>query len=108
MENQNIEPKNFTFKKYYESNPEFRERHIANMIEYIDCPCGTKVMRSNITRHLKTKIHIKKLNGSECDNNFHKKQTLCDTCGCKYTDIDIHSATHYHKKALKDLEKNQI
>lgn len=103
MEIQNIEPKKFVFKKYYESNPEFRERHIANMLERIDCPCGAKVMRSNITRHLKTNLHLRKLKGGECDNNFHKKQTVCDTCGGKYVDINAHCTTHRHKKALKEL-----
>lgn len=106
MEDQNVEPIKSAFKKYYETNPVFKAKHIANMIEYIDCPCGAKVMRSNITRHLKTNLHVKKLKGGECNNDFHKKQTKCDTCGCKYTDFNVHSATHYHKKAVR--EQNQM
>ena len=107
MENENMEPKKFVFKQYYDSNPEFKAKHIANMIERIDCPCGAKVMRSNITRHMKSKLHVKRLKGAECNNDFHKKQTKCDICGSKYTDFDVHSATHNHKKALKKKEKEE-
>src|SRR5690625_1964803 len=52
----------FNFKEYYHNNEDFRKRHCAKMLERIDCECGAKPMRSNMSKHLKSKIHEKRLN----------------------------------------------
>ncbi len=51
-----------TFKEYYDSNPEFREKHLNKLRERIICECGKSVARSNLSRHKKTTLHIKHLN----------------------------------------------
>ena len=47
-----------TFKQYYE-DPLFKEKHQKYMLESIECECGCKVMRSNISKHRKTPKHTK-------------------------------------------------
>lgn len=55
-----------TFKEYY-SNPEFKEKHQKYMLETIECECGCKVMRSNISKHRKTPKHKKMMDKKELD-----------------------------------------
>ena len=75
-----------TFKEYY-ANPEFKEKHQKYMLESIECECGSKVMRSNISKHKKTPKHTKLMN--------------------KKKDIDLISEEQYNKilnKIKNDLK----
>ena len=49
-----------TFKEYY-ADPEFRQKHLDFLAEKITCECGFVTARSNIYRHRKSHIHIKKM-----------------------------------------------
>ena len=48
----------FSFKKYLESNESYKIKHYAFMCTKIDCSCGRQVVRSNMSKHKRTKIHI--------------------------------------------------
>ena len=50
-----------TFKEYYDSNPEFRQRHLEKLKEGKECECGCIITRGNFSKHLKSKKHIKKM-----------------------------------------------
>lgn len=47
-----------SFKDYYNSNPEFRKRHIKKMQEKVKCECGMTMQKSNTSRHRKGQKHI--------------------------------------------------
>ncbi len=67
-----------TFKEYYDSSPEFREKHLSKLRERITCECGTSVARSNLYRHNKTNLHAKKLRAltNELDETKKKLRKL--------------------------------
>ena len=50
-----------TFKDYYQEDEEFKKKHNAYMLEKIECPCGATISRCYKTRHLKSKLHQKRL-----------------------------------------------
>lgn len=53
---------NRNFKKKYDNDPEFREKHLSYLKEKIECPgCGRQVIRCNLTRHKQTSIHMNNL-----------------------------------------------
>ena len=57
MENQK---KKFNFKEYYNTHPEFRQRHLDKCMEKIRCTeCGRCYNRCYKAKHLRTKIHDK-------------------------------------------------
>jgi len=45
-------------KKYYETN---KERILANILSPVQCDCGFTCSKTNIKRHQKSKLHLKKL-----------------------------------------------
>lgn len=46
-----------SFKDYY-INPEYKEKHLTYIKEKINCPgCGALVMRCNMSKHKKSKVH---------------------------------------------------
>ncbi len=48
-----------TFKEYY-ADPEYKRRHLARMQEKLECPtCNVSISRSNMSKHKKTKHHIR-------------------------------------------------
>lgn len=47
------------FKKRYDNDPEFREKHKKYMRERVVCSCGKKVVRNYLSKHKKTKLHTK-------------------------------------------------
>ena len=57
-----------TFKEYY-ADPEFKEKHQKYMLEPIECECGCKVMRSNISKHKKTSKHKKMMDKKDTSIN---------------------------------------
>ncbi len=58
MEINDEKPKTkFSFKKYLESNESYKIKHYAFMCTKIDCSCGRQVVRSNMSKHKRTKIH---------------------------------------------------
>ncbi len=62
MENiEEIKPKKFNFKEYYDSNPEFRKRHLEKCLTKVVCECGRVTNRCSLSRHKKSKIHLKQM-----------------------------------------------
>lgn len=57
----------FNFKKYYDTNKEFREKHKEYMKDKITCTCGLEITRNNKTNHLKSLKHKEKLELNEKD-----------------------------------------
>ena len=57
-----------TFKDYYKDD-EFKKKHQAYMLESIECECGCKVMRSNISKHRKTPKHKKMMDKKDTSIN---------------------------------------
>lgn len=57
----------FNFKKYYDTNKEFREKHKEYMKDKIMCTCGLEITRNNKTNHLKSLKHKEKLELNEKD-----------------------------------------
>lgn len=57
-----------TFKDYY-ADEEFKKKHQKYMLETIECECGCKVMRSNISKHKKTPKHTKMMDKKEVNIN---------------------------------------
>lgn len=49
--------KTFVFKEYYNSNEEFRKRHLEKMKAKVVCECGHLVNKYWMTQHKRTKIH---------------------------------------------------
>lgn len=46
-----------SFKQYY-ADPEYKSKHLTYIKEKISCPgCGAMVMRCNLSKHKKSKIH---------------------------------------------------
>jgi hypothetical protein len=68
--------KKLSFKEYYHSNTEFKEKHKANMRETIICECGNTTCRGNFAKHIKSKIHAKKLAKKQPVYNVDKLQIL--------------------------------
>lgn len=50
-----------TFMDYYNSDPEFKKRHLQKMNEKVECECGFICMKSNLYRHKQGYIHINKM-----------------------------------------------
>lgn len=51
----------FNFKEYYNSNEEYRKRHIEKALTPVKCDCGMVVGRCNLSRHKKSKSHAKQI-----------------------------------------------
>jgi hypothetical protein len=49
--------KKFNFKQYYDTHPEFKQKHLAKMAEDVTCTCGKVVQKGYLTRHMKGKMH---------------------------------------------------
>ena len=45
-------------KKYYETN---KERILADILAPMQCECGFTCSKTNLKRHQKSKLHLKKL-----------------------------------------------
>ena len=51
-----------SFKQKYNSDPLFRSRVIQKALTVVECgDCGRKVQRGNYSRHVKSKLHKKKM-----------------------------------------------
>jgi hypothetical protein len=48
-----------SFKDKYDNDQKFKERHQKYVLEKVNCSCGCKVSRSNLTSHQKTPKHIR-------------------------------------------------
>lgn len=60
MNNKNDEPKKFSFKEYYDSNPEFRKRHLAKCLTKERCKqCGRWYNHVYRAKHKRSAIHAK-------------------------------------------------
>lgn len=70
---------NRNFKKKYDTDPEFRERHLSYLKEKIECPgCGRQVIRCNMTRHKKTLIHAKNLTNTADVSELEKQRRMTE------------------------------
>jgi hypothetical protein len=58
---ENKPKKKFNFKEYYNSNEEFKKRHLEKLREKVFCPCGHLVARVNLSKHKRTKVHLTQL-----------------------------------------------
>ena len=58
LEESDVREKKFSFKEYYDTHPEFRERHLAKLRKRSKCECGTYVQKSHLLRHKKTMKHM--------------------------------------------------
>ena len=45
-----------TFKGRYDTEPEFRKKHLEYMKTKVSCPCGAQVSRSNMSTHRKKNV----------------------------------------------------
>ena len=55
--------KKSSFKEYYKTHDEFRQKHLEKSRERIMCDgCGKSVPRSNMSAHKKTKKHLNVIN----------------------------------------------
>lgn len=54
-----------TFKQRYDDDPEFKAKHLDYVKQKIMCECGKNISRSNMSAHVKTKLHTKKLKPTE-------------------------------------------
>ena len=50
-----------TFKEYYQ-DPVFRERHMNNLKQIVECECGFKTSKVNLKRHQNGYVHFHNLN----------------------------------------------
>lgn len=53
-----VTKKKFNFKDYYQTHPEFRERHLMKLKEKVACACGRNVAKCGLARHYRTKAHL--------------------------------------------------
>ncbi len=74
------------FKEYYQ-DPKFKEKHKKYILEKIECLCGTKTARCNLSHHKKTKKHQ-----IWCNNN----------------EIQINDLNKLNEELKQILEKNKI
>lgn len=63
----------FNFKKYYDTNKEFRDKHKEYMKDKITCTCGCEIKRNNKTNHLKSLKHKETLELNEKDKLVKEK-----------------------------------
>ena len=61
MEKEDIVIKKFNFKNYYDSNPEFKERHLAKCLTKVTCECGRVINKVYEASHKRSKIHTRQL-----------------------------------------------
>jgi hypothetical protein len=62
-----------TFKDYYDSDPEFRKKHLERSNEKVICECGFVSARSNLARHKKSHLHINKMKKINRINELKKE-----------------------------------
>lgn len=78
-----------TFKEYYDTNPEFKQRHRDKMNEVIICECGCETNRGNKHSHMKSSKHCYKLEIIKKDSQL----------------IEAKKEIRKLKKILKNIEK---
>lgn len=47
----------YSFKQHYDSDPEFRERHLNYVKTRVDCECGGSYIRCGSSKHRNTLKH---------------------------------------------------
>lgn len=66
-----------TFKQYYDSNPEFRKRHLEKLKKIVICECGFETSICNLKRHQQSRNHEKRLfNGQNLDNLIKLRESI--------------------------------
>lgn len=50
--------KGWSFKEKYDTDLDFKKKHIKYCVEKLKCECGCMVMRSNLSTHRKSKKHL--------------------------------------------------
>lgn len=46
-----------SYKRFYDSNEEYRKKHSTYMCTKVTCACGREIYRSNATNHRQSKLH---------------------------------------------------
>ena len=59
-----------TFKERYDTDPEYKKKHLAYVKEKIPCSCGVMTSRCNMSNHLKSAKHQKKMNNKKTDRTI--------------------------------------
>jgi hypothetical protein len=63
-----------TFKDYYHNNEEFRKKHLDKMSEKITCCCGFETARCNLSRHMRSRTHLKNIGNLDEINRLKKEE----------------------------------
>jgi hypothetical protein len=62
-----------TFAEHYNSDPDFRKKHLAKMCEKVKCECGFVTARCNMSRHKKSHLHIEKMEKINKEKEIREK-----------------------------------
>ena len=76
----------------YNTNPEYRKKHLKYMKTKIQCPCGAKTARANMTTHRKSKKHQRYVQKQQ------QKEQLIDVTNDELFKKFI---THFYKRLSK-------
>jgi len=49
------------FKQRYDSDPEYKQKHLAYLKEPVECECGISISRTNMIKHKGTTKHANKM-----------------------------------------------
>ncbi len=61
-------PQRKEYKKNYDQKPEVKERENIRNSQIVVCECGCSLRRDTISRHKKTKTHMKLITQKEISN----------------------------------------
>jgi hypothetical protein len=80
-----------TFKDYYNSDPEFRRRHLDYISERVPCECGFVTSRCNLSKHRRCRNHARRMGIQNNVPNLEYLKTIRDKLN----------------KAIKAIEKSK-
>lgn len=66
-----------TFKEYY-ADEEFRKKHLERMKQTTQCKCGKSITRSNMSAHVKTAMHARRMKKLEEEQNNEGNKKLLE------------------------------
>ena len=83
------ETKKFNFKEYYDNNPEFKKRHLEKCLTKVLCECGRMTNRCSLSRHRKSKIHMRQMGEVEKkDDKFTELQNQIIELKTKFANLE--------------------
>lgn len=87
-----------TFKKTYDSDPEFKRKHLDYVTTKVMCECGFQTCRNNLIKHRKSHLHINRLKALKEQEN----KTLTIEI------VKLNKSLEVHNKLLEQLIKKNI